>query len=67
MPDRRPQRRAMMTVMAIMLGDVQMPMMMRRPRRRGTAARRDRERACQDRYTTFHESHQINLLVDFPE
>ena len=49
----------------MMMHDMRMPMMMRRPRRRGAAAGRDRDRTCQNRHTTFYKSHQINPLVDF--
>ena len=48
-----------------MMRDMRMPVMMGRPRRCGAAAGRDRDRACQNRHTTFYKSHQINPLVDF--
>jgi hypothetical protein len=54
-----------MTMMRGMTCDMHMSMMMGRPRQRSVGARRDCDRARQDRHTTFQKSHQINLLVDF--
>ena len=55
----------MMAMMRLMMRDARVPMMMGRPRRSDTSAGRDRDRASQNRHTTFYKSHQINPLVDF--
>ena len=54
-----------MLLRIMVMRDMRMPVMMGRPRRRGAAAGRDRDRTCQSRHTTFYKSHQINPLVDF--
>ena len=54
-----------MLLRIMVMRDVRMPVMMGRPRRRGAAAGRDRNRACKNRHTTFYKSHQINPLVQF--
>ena len=54
-----------MLLRIMVIRDMRMPVVMGRPRRRGAAAGRDRDRACKNRHTTFYKSHQINPLVDF--
>jgi hypothetical protein len=52
-------------VMRGMTRNIQMLMMMGWPRHGSSRAGRNRDRASQERRTTFYKSHQINLRVDF--